>query len=91
MLHVSVLPNLVHAPCVQDEAVQQCHDSKDGERDCGREGDFLCAKIEECGSDCAEEDGKFEPGEECAFGGEVYLWLDTHGNVDTCASLVRTL
>lgn len=42
----------------------------------------MIAEVEQRGGDGAEDDGEFEPGEEGAFGGEVDLGLDAHGDVD---------
>lgn len=75
------LPNLVHAPKIQSRAIAQRCARNNCEGPGGREGEVV-AKVEQRGGNGAEEDGKFEPGEEGAFGGELDFGFDADGDVD---------
>lgn len=43
----------------------------------------MVTKVEQGSGDGSEDDAEFEPGEEGAFGGEVDLWFDADGDVDS--------
>jgi hypothetical protein len=81
---VAALADLVDTPDVQHETVDEGHGGEDGKCPRGAEGDVVIAEVEQSGSDGAEEDGEFEPGEEGSLGGEVDLGFDADGDVDAC-------
>lgn len=86
-LDIATFADLVHAPDIQDQAVDECDGGEDGEGPCGSEGDVVNSKVEESGGDTAEDDGEFEPGEKCAFGGEMDLWFYADGDEDSCSAV----
>lgn len=77
----SALTNLTNAPEVQSSTVQECNASDYSETPCSSKTQRI-TKVEEGGGNTADEDGELEPGEESTFGGELYFWFDTDGDVD---------
>jgi hypothetical protein len=83
-LDVATLADLVDAPDVQEETVDESAGGEDGEGPSGDEGCGVGAEVEESCGNAAEDDGEFEPGEEGSLGGEVDFWFHADGNEDAC-------
>lgn len=53
------LLDVAHAPEIETHAVEERHDRNDGEGPCRCQRNVV-AKVQQCGSDRAEDDGEFE-------------------------------
>lgn len=79
-LDVATLADLVHAPDIQEETVDEGAGGEDGEGPGGNEGGVIGAEVEECCGDAAEDDREFQPGEEGSLGGKVDLRFHANGD-----------
>jgi hypothetical protein len=82
-LHVAALTDLVNAPDVEHETVDEGYSGEDGEGPRTGECDVVVAEVQESSGDCAEKNGEFKPREECSLGSEVYFRFDADRDVDT--------
>jgi hypothetical protein len=90
-LDIAALADLVHAPNVKEETVDEGTGSENCEGPRRGEGDGVDAEVEECGGDATEDDGELEPGQEGSLGGEVDLGLDADRDEDAWDILVGVL
>lgn len=87
-LDIAALADLVHAPDVQEETIDESTGSEDGESPGRCEGDAVDAKVKKSGSNTAEDDRELEPRKEGSLSGEVDLGLDADRDEDAWVVLV---
>lgn len=76
-LDIAALADLVHAPDIQQQGVDQRTGGQEGKGPRTRQRDRVDAKVEKGGGDTAQDDREFQPGEESAFRSKVDFGFDT--------------
>lgn len=78
------LPYALRAPVEGNEGIGHGSHGNEGEQ-AGADLADLVAKVEQADGETAEDDGKVQPGEECALVGEEDFGLDAGGQGDALA------